>query len=97
MENLNLKEEVKSSEGSGSGETQHIGFTDNMSADEIAIQRRRIVELSNDSVLHGYDMAIHLMEAVGQLNAVVVLRANRSIIEIGLKNGIPGRLDGTTE
>lgn len=83
MEELNLKETVKSSEHTGSGEL----FTDAINEEQVAEQRKKIVELSNESVLHGYDMAIQLMEAAGQLNAVVTLRANRVIIEIGLKSG----------
>lgn len=95
MENLNLKEFVKSSEHTGSGEL----FTGDMNEEQIAEQRKKIVELSNESVLHGFDLAIQLMEAAGQLNAVATLRANRVIIEMGLKqmNGIVGPIDGNTE
>lgn len=55
-------------------------------------QKRQIVELSNSSILHGYDLAINLLVTQGMKDAVDLLATNRAIIEISLKNGITERL-----
>lgn len=53
---------------------------------EVAVQKRAIVELSNASVLQGYDMAIDMLALSGQHDAVNELIKNRAIIQLGLDN-----------
>ena len=53
---------------------------------EVVEQKRAIVELSNTSILHGYDMAVELLEVHGNTEAVEILKVNRGIIEVGLKD-----------
>lgn len=89
MEALNnLEEPVKSSEGTGSGEP----FAQQMSEDDIAEQKRKIVELSNESILHGFDMAVDILLLHSEANAVKLLAANRPLIEMGLKNLIDSQI-----
>lgn len=85
----NLNEPVKSSESTGSGEPLEL----NMSENEIIEQRKKIVELSNESILHGYDMAVDLLLLNNEISAVELLRNNRAIIATGLQNTVEGRLD----
>lgn len=58
---------------------------------EVEEQKKAIIELSNNSVLHGYDMAIEVLVTQGMTDAIKVLATNRAIIEVGLKNGISER------
>ena len=106
----NLKEPVKSSEQSGSGDkaiTDGISEWEPILKDEsepvlievgdfkkedIDAERRKVIELSNESVLHGYDMAIELLETAEQHHAAKILGESRTIIELGLKNSINERI-----
>ena len=56
------------------------------SLDEEVNQKKAILELSNSSILHGYDMAIDLLMIHNQGDAAEILKLNRIIIEIGLKS-----------
>ena len=84
MDSLNLKESDKGSEASGS----------DMSPEDIKTERLKIVELSNESVLHGYDMAAQILTASGNIEGIKTLTENRPIIELGLKNGVEQRIEG---
>jgi hypothetical protein len=108
----NLKEPVKSSEQSGSGDKNGTEITDaitewepilkdtesvligvgDFKQEDIDAERRKVVELSNESVLHGYDMAIELLETAEQHHAAKILGESREIIELGLKNSINERI-----
>jgi hypothetical protein len=109
----NLKEPVKSSEQSGSGDKNDKEITDaitewepilkdynkpvligvgDFKQEDIDAERRKVVELSNESVLHGYDMAIELLETAEQHHAAKILGESREIIELGLKNSINERI-----
>jgi len=100
MEKLNLNESVKSSEYTGSNEPAFeakpilIGAGNPEDNTLIADERRKIVELSNDSILHGYDLAIELLQVAEQLDAVKALEEGRAIIEAGLKHSVESRIEG---
>ena len=83
MDSLNLKESDKGSEASGS----------DMSPEDIKKERLKIIELSNESVLHGYDMATQILTAAGNKEGLLTLIENRTIIELGLKNGAEQRAE----
>lgn len=53
---------------------------------EVIAQRKAVIELSNASVLRGYDMAIDLLTLSGQHQAAQDLISNRGMIELGLEN-----------
>ena len=77
MENLDkLQETDKGSEATGS----------KMSNEDIKAERLKIVELSNDSIMHGYDMAVDILVAAGSAEGAKILIENRTIIEVVLKN-----------
>ena len=80
----NLKESDKGSEATGS----------NMNAAAIKAERLKIIELSNESVLHGYDMAAQVLTASGNMEGLNTLMEQRPIIELGLKNGVEQRIEG---
>jgi hypothetical protein len=100
---LDWEAPVKSSEDSGSGDkkgTEELtiavmgagNFNINETDEErILKQKTDIIELSNKSVLHGFDMAVELLGIAGEEAAVKSLIESRSIIEIGLKNGTEDR------
>ncbi len=102
-QDLNLEAPVKSSEDSGSGDkkgTEELtiavmgagDFNINETDDEKILQQKKdIIELSNKSVLHGFDMAVELLGIAGEETAVKSLIESRSIIEVGLTNGIEDR------
>ena len=103
LDKLDLNESVKSSEQTGSSDKDSeqsveyspilIGAGDiNMAQDKIDEERRKIVELSNESVLHGYDLAIELLKKAEETHSVELLSDNRKIIELGLKNTISERI-----
>lgn len=96
-QNLDWSAPVKSSENSGSGNKNNIGdsksivaagnFTVEKGDETVTLEtHREIIELSNRSVLHGYDMAIELLGIAQEESAVKSLIESRSIIEGGLKN-----------
>lgn len=102
-QDLDLKAPIKSSEDSGSSDKKgteelkmavmgagnfNLNETDDV---KILQQRKDIIELSNRSVLHGYDMAIELLTIAGEENAIKSLMESRPIIETGLTNGIENR------
>ena len=90
MKSLDLNEPVKSSEFTGSIEP--ASQAGEMTASQILDEKRKIVELSNDSVMHGYDIAIQLLASHGNVDAVKLLGENRAIIEVGLQNSVDERL-----
>jgi hypothetical protein len=53
---------------------------------EVIAQKNAIIDLSNTSVLRGYDMAIELLTISGQNLAAQELMTNRGLIELGLNN-----------
>lgn len=55
---------------------------------EVIAQKNAIVELSNQSVLRGYDMAIDLLLMAGHEDAAKALLTHRDLMEIGLKNTV---------
>ena len=73
-----------------------IGAGD-MKQEEIDAERRKVIELSNESVLHGYDMAMELLVTAGQVEAVKLLGESREIIDLGLKNSIDERIQDVTD
>jgi hypothetical protein len=83
MDSLHLKESDKGSEASGS----------DMSSEDIKKERLKIIELSNESVLHGYDMAAEILTVSGNTEGLTTLMDNRAIIELGLKNGAEQRAE----
>jgi len=50
--------------------------------------KKGVVELSNKSILYGYDMAIQTLAGTGNDNAIKMLLINRITIETELANGI---------
>ena len=94
MENLDLNESVKSSEYTGSGEPYKVSIPDITTESEVNDEKEKIIKLSNDSILHGYDMAIEIVAGHGNTEAVRVLAESRSAIEVGLHNGIKERIKG---
>jgi hypothetical protein len=58
----------------------------NEDSPEVIAQKRAIIELSNASVLRGYDMAIEMLTLNGMEQAVKVLITNRPMIQLGLEN-----------
>jgi len=53
---------------------------------EVIAQKKAIIELSNTSVLRGYDMAIEMLTLNGMEDAMKVLITNRPMIQLGLDN-----------
>lgn len=102
-QNLDLNAPVKSSESSGSGEQDKIKDIELneyklATPEEIEANRRKVIELSNESILHGYDMAIELVELSGSAEAASLLKENREIIAKGLGLGIEDRIkDNVTD
>jgi len=110
MENLDLNESVKASEGSGSnsqavkqndssGSNEPVLINNGMTAEDIAEQKRKIVELSNESILHGYDMAVDVLMLHGadMEPAVKLLIDNRPIIVTGLQNTVESRIQANDD
>lgn len=89
----NKYEAVKSSEDTGSAVNSNtIGSTNNNS-DSIASQRE-LLEFSNASIMHGYQLAIDLLAMNGQKAAADMLVENYAIIKFNLKQSIEQRLIG---
>ena len=96
-QNLDLNAPVKSSESSGSGGQDKINDIELneynlVTPEDVEANRRKVIELSNDSILHGYDMALELVELSGSAEAASLLRENRKIIAKGLGLGIEERI-----
>ncbi|MFA6569963.1 MAG: hypothetical protein WCT77_01865 [Bacteroidota bacterium] len=51
-------------------------------------QKRAIIELSNTSILHGYDLAIDVLVVQGKAEEAKLLQLNRALVKIGLDNSI---------
>ncbi len=94
-QNLDWNAPVKSSENSGSDNKDSIApvligagnFKIKKGEETVTLEtHKEIIELSNKSVLHGYDMAIELLGIAQEESAVKSLIESRSIIESGLKN-----------
>lgn len=104
LKNLELNEPVKSSEFTGSNDPIVIGsgkpdvvisISDTtLNKDEVEVERRKVIELSNESILHGYDLAMQLLAKYGMVDAVEALGKHRADIEVGLHNGISERIEG---
>lgn len=58
----------------------------NEDSPEVIAQKKAIIELSNTSVLRGYDMAIDMLTLSGQNEAANDLIKNRPMIQLGLDN-----------
>ena len=58
---------------------------------EVIAQKKAIIELSNTSVMKGYDLAIDVLVMKGMLEASNELIKSRGMIELGLQNSITGR------
>lgn len=58
----------------------------NEDSPEVLAQKKAIIELSNASVLRGYDMAIDMLTLSGQDAAAQDLIRNRPMIQMGLDN-----------
>lgn len=84
--NLDLEESIKSSEGSGSG----------AQGNTISVQavqgKREVIEFSNRSIMHGYDMALELLMLHKEEQAVKILSENRAFIEFQLTSTIDERV-----
>ena len=96
MESLNLDESVKSSEYTGSNEPSNIGGETPIvvTEEQVMAERDKIIQLSNDSILHGYDLAIEIVAGHGNTEAVRVLAESRSAIEVGLHKSKAERIEG---
>ncbi len=55
---------------------------------EVIVQKNAIVDLSNQSILRGYDMAIDMLTIAGHEEAAKALLTYRDLMEIGLKNTV---------
>lgn len=55
---------------------------------EVITQKNAILELSNQSILRGYDMAIDLLIMAGHEDAAKALLTHRDLMEIGLNNTV---------
>ena len=95
MESLNLDESVKSSEFTGSNEPFNI--TPTITEAEVQAEKDKIIQLSNDSIMHGYDLAIEILAGHAQADAVKLLAESRSAIEVGLYNSKAERIEGNIE
>ena len=84
-----MKSKKKSDQNPKSSNNSNI-----LSPEEIKKERAKIIELSNESVLHGYDMATQILTAAGNKEGLLTLIENRTIIELGLKNGVEQRIEG---
>jgi hypothetical protein len=58
----------------------------NEESPEVIAQKKAIIELSNASVMRGYDMAIELLTVRGHNLAAQELMTNRNLIALGLEN-----------
>lgn len=104
METLDLNEPVKSSEFTGSADNSSLGSNNVIeikkeNSDELVLsessqleERRKIVELSNESMLHGFDLAVQILAENGNTDAVKLLTEQRALLAIGLKEGIEDRI-----
>lgn len=88
--NLDLEESTKSSEGSGSGEQ-------NLVEGQQTATKREIIKFSNESIMHGYGMAVELLVLHKQDEAVKILLENEAFIRFQLETSLESRalnLDG---
>jgi len=76
MLSINIKDETIKSSASQTSSLEQ----------EAEQSKKAIVELSNRSVLHGYDMAIDLLLTQNYVDAAKLLTVNKGLIEIGLNN-----------
>ena len=60
-------------------------------SDEVIAQKRAIIEMSNTSVLKGYDMAMDILTMNGMTAAVDALIKYRGMVELGLQKSLEGR------
>ena len=99
MKQLNINEEVKSSEFTGSNEPVVIGAGKPLSITEedVLLEKDKIVQLSNDSIMHGYDLAIEIVAGHSNTEAVKVLAESRAAIEVGLHKSKAERINGNFE
>ena len=88
MKNLNLDETVKSSEYTGSNEpfnsdsdSGNTFIPQVITEEQVLDEKDKIVQLSNDSILQGYDLAIEILTSHGNTEGVKTLTESRSAIE----------------
>jgi len=95
--NLDLDESVKSSEYTSSNEPYDVGSGNTsqvITEEQVQAEKDKIVQLSNDSILHGYDLAIEIVAGHGLTDAVKVLVESRSAMEVGLYKSKAERIEG---
>lgn len=90
----NLEEPVKSSEDTGSAVRKESNSEIN--PDAIA-SKRELLEFSNASIMHGYQLAIDLLAMNNQKAAADLLVDNYAIIKFNLKQSVEERLMGIGE
>jgi hypothetical protein len=90
----NLNEPIKSSEYTGSNEPSKSVIPEVLTEEQVHAERDKIIQLSNDSIMHGYDLAIEIVAGHGNSEAVRVLAESRSAIEVGLHKSKAERIEG---
>jgi hypothetical protein len=97
--NLDLDESVKSSEFTGSKEPDISGLSEApmeiITEEWFRFEKDKIIQLSYDSIMHGYDLAIDILAGYSQSDAVKLLTEGRSALEVWLHNiKWEGRIEG---